>query len=686
MNSKQEKPNRLINELSPYLLQHAYNPVEWFPWSNEAFEKAEKEDKPIFLSIGYSTCHWCHVMENESFVDEATAEILNKYFVAIKVDREERPDIDNVYMTACQIMSGSGGWPLSLFLTSKKNPFFAGTYFPNTDRYGRISFTELLNKINLAWKTNRDKLEKASDEILVAINNRASDRETVHIPANIFETAYKYFENNFDSLHGGFGSSPKFPSPHNLIFLLRYWKNYKEPGAINIVNKTLSEMHKGGIFDHVGFGFHRYSTDREWLVPHFEKMLYDQALLTLAYTEAFLATNNLEFKIAAEQILDYVNREMTSLSGGFYSAEDADSEGVEGKFYFWTVDDLSACLSDEEKRFAVTVYNIGNENKEKNKIPHRSKSFVDLAILLEMDLKTLLVQKESIRTKMFAYRQARIHPFKDDKILTDWNGLMIGAFANAGRILNNNSYVIAAENAFGFIEAKLIIDEQLFHRSRNDAAGVDANLDDYAFLVFGLIELYSSTYKAEYLTYAVDLVNLTIKHFWDEENRGFYFTPSNGEKLITRTKDIYDGAIPSGNSVMLYNLVKLYRFTINKTYNDYAVKTIGAFSEYIFHSPFASTLFLSAYHLLNSESTEVIIVGSPEEENVKNFLASVSSLFLPNLSILVHDSEGDVYSLPFEYLALYKKVNSQATFYVCKNFICNLPVNDVAEAIKQIKD
>jgi uncharacterized protein YyaL (SSP411 family) len=416
-------------------------------------------------------------------------------------------------------------------------------------------------------------------------------------------------------------------------------------------------------------------------------MLYDQALITLLYSEAFLATKNHKFKIVTEQILDYVIREMTSPLGGFYSAEDADSDGEEGKYYFWTNDDLSACFNEEEKHFAMTVYNIGNGIEEKEKIPHLKNTFSEIANHFNVVINTFLQKHEIVRSKMFSYREKRMHPFKDDKILTDWNGLMIGSFANAGRIMNNSLYVSAAENAFHFIERNLFINKnKLLHRFRNGKKSIDANIDDYAFLVFSLIELYFTTFKAQYLTRAIELVNYNIEHFWDDKKYGFYFTPSYGEELITRTKDIYDAAIPSGNSMMLYNLSKLYRLTSDKKYYEYAIKMVDSFSELLTKTPFASTLFLSSYLSLISESIEVIIIGSPDDENVVKLLSSIASNYIPNLSVIIHNSENELYKLPFEYLGSYKRISNRSTFYVCKNFTCNLPTTSVEEAIKQIKN
>ncbi len=685
--------NRLSKEKSPYLLQHAHNPVDWFPWSEEAFEKAKRENKPVFLSIGYSTCHWCHVMERESFEDNETAELMNKVFVSIKVDREERPDIDNIYMTVCQMMTGSGGWPLSIIMTPDKKSFFSGTYFPKEGKYGRIGFKELINNINEAWINKRSEIESSADELtnyLQKINS--SSGVAIKLNPDIFNIAYNNFETRFDPVNGGFGSSPKFPSPHNLMFLLRYWKRSGDNKALEIVTKTLTEMRKGGIFDQVGFGFHRYSTDRNWLVPHFEKMLYDQALLIIAYSETYQATQNIDFKKTAEEIIQYVLRDMTSPEGGFYSAEDADSESEEGKFYLWTEDELLIILEQDDANLVFKVFNTnpnGNFHEEAtgkssgDNILHLSKPLDELAINLNIDKNNLIQRLESIRLKLLNERENRVHPYKDDKTLTDWNGLMIAALAKAGSIFNNDDYIVAAEKSFSFIEKYLTNkDGKLLHRYRDGDSSITGNIDDYAFLIWGLIELYEATFQANYLIKAVELTNSVLKYFWDETNGGFFFTPAFGEKLLVRTKEIYDGAIPSGNSVMLYNLIRIARMTSVSIYEDYANKLLDYFSDSVQKASSGFSFFLSAFEFMIGPSYEIIVAGDRNNPETQNIINSIKQKFIPSKVLLLKDPTSIEYSPPFEYLNSYDQINSKPAIYICKNFICNLPTTNINEALR----
>jgi uncharacterized protein YyaL (SSP411 family) len=693
MISQNKNSNRLINEKSPYLLQHAYNPVDWYSWCDEAFEKARRENKPIFLSIGYSTCHWCHVMEYESFEDIETAELMNKVFISIKVDREERTDIDNIYMTVCQMMTGSGGWPLSIVMTSDKKPFFSGTYFPKESRYGRIGFKELINNINEAWQNKRSEIETSADELTNYLQNiKSSSGVSIKLNPDILNIAYNNFEKRFDPVNGGFGSSPKFPSPHNLMFLLRYWKRAGDNKALEIVTKTLTEMRKGGIFDHIGFGFHRYSTDKNWLVPHFEKMLYDQALLIVAYTEAYQATQNIDFKNTAEEIIQYILRDMTSPEGGFYSAEDADSEGVEGKFYLWTEEELFKILGQDDANLVFKVFNTnphGNFQDEATgkssgeNIFHLTNTIEELAASINIDRNDLPLRFESIRKKLFNEREKRVRPYKDDKILTDWNGLIIAALAKAGSVLNNSKYIDAAERCSLFIEKYLMNkDGKLLHRYREGDSNITGNLDDYAFMIWGLIELYEATFKASYILKAVELTDTVLKHFWDESNGGFFFSPDYGEKLLVRTKEIYDGAIPSGNSVMLYNLIRIARITSDSVYENYAGNLLDYFSDSVQKAPSGSSFFLSAYEFMIGPGYEIIIAGNRKDPGTQNIINSIKQKFIPNKVLLLKDSTDLNYSLPFEYLNSYNQINSKPTIYICKNFTCNLPTTNIAEVFR----
>ncbi len=656
-------PNKLIAEKSPYLQQHAYNPVQWHPWSDEAFEKAKREDRPIFLSIGYSTCHWCHVMEHESFEDDEVAKLMNDAFVSIKVDREERPDIDNVYMTACQMLTGSGGWPLTVIMTPEKKPFFVGTYYPKQSRYGRIGMVELIPKIKELWINKRDEVLESSDHIVQHLSQTTGSDALgeYDVNENILNSGFEMFNSRFDKVHGGFGDAPKFPTPHNLLFLLRYWKRYKNENALEMVEKTLQSMRLGGIYDQIGFGFHRYSTDSEWLVPHFEKMLYDQAMLCLVYIEAYQITKNDFYKKTTEEIITYVLRDLTFKEGGFYCAEDADSEGVEGKFYVWKEDEIRKILSKEEADLIVKVFNVqrdGNYREEST----REMTGDNIFHLKELIDKPSL---ESAREKLFNEREKRIHPHKDKKILTSWNGLMIAALAKASGIFENEKYLNTAKQAFEFISSKMIKDRILLHSYCEGEVKVIAHLDDYAFLIWGLLELYEASFEERYLKAAIDFNEYLLKYFWDENGGGFYFTSSVGEQLLVRQKEIYDGAIPSGNSVCFLNLIKLAKITEDSKLDDYANKMIRAFGEKVKSAPIAYTQFLSGLDYIIGPSSEIVIIGDEKSEDTKKMLTTARKEFVPN-KILLLNPKGKHFL----------KIDGKATAYVCQNYSCKRPVTD----------
>ncbi len=695
-----EKANRLIKEKSPYLLQHAYNPVDWYPWNEEAFKKAKEEDKPVFLSIGYSTCHWCHVMEEESFEDEEIAKLMNDAFISIKVDREERPDIDSVYMSVCQMLTGAGGWPMTIIMTPDKKPFFAGTYFPKESRFGRIGINELVPRIKELWQTKRDEILNSSEEISSAIISSSSFKAGIPLKEDIFNITFKEFEERFDEEYGGFGNAPKFPTPHNLMFLLRYWKRYENQDALEMVEKTLTEMRKGGIYDHIGFGFSRYSTDREWLVPHFEKMLYDQALLVMAYTEAYQVTKKNFYKDTAEEILTYVMRDMTSVEGGFYSAEDADSEGVEGKFYVWTTDEIKEILSDDTDIF-IKFFNVKEEGnwtdsvhgiKGITNILHTKKNLNEFANDVGLSEKEFKEKLKKSRQKLFAEREKRIHPYKDNKILTDWNGLMISAFAKAAQVFNNKIYSETATKAADFILLKMFVPPQrdpanggdddsgrLLHRYREGEAGIFANADDYAFLIAALLDLYETTFETEYLKQALKLNDDFIKHFWDNEAGGFFFTPGYGEKLIARQKEIYDGAVPSGNSVAMLNLLRIARITAKSEYDEKAEIINKTFSTPISKYPAGFTQFLIALDFATGPSKEIIISG----KDYHAFLSHILEKFIPAKILLKISSENDFVIKLAPYLKNYLPADNKTKVFVCENYICNLPV-DNAEALERV--
>ncbi len=681
--------NRLILETSPYLLQHAQNPVDWYPWGNEAFEKAERENRPVFLSIGYSTCHWCHVMAHESFEDQKTAGLMNDVFVSIKVDREERPDIDMLYMTVCQMMTGSGGWPLTIIMTPEKKPFFAATYIPRETRFGRPGMLDLIPRIKEIWATRRNEVLASASQITAALQKAASQEAGEELGEAMLHLAYEQLRDKFDEERGGFGGAPKFPTAHNIDFLLRYWRRTKDEKALDMAERTLQEMRRGGIYDHLGFGFHRYSTDRQWLVPHFEKMLYDQALLAMAYIETFQATGNEEYAQTAREILTYVLRDMTSPEGGFYSAEDADSEGQEGKFYLWTYDEIRRILAPDEADLLIKLSGMresGNFNDEVARgisgrnILHLAKPLPEISSDLGVSVPELQKRLESIRQRLFAYRDKRIHPQKDDKILTDWNGLMVAALAKASRVLDEPKYTSAAKKTVDFILSNTLMSNgRLFHRYRDGEAAVPAHLDDYAFLIYGMLELYETTFRFDYLKKALSLNQHLLEHFWDNKDGGFYFTADDGESFLTRQKEIYDGAIPSGNSIAMLNLLRLGRITADPTLEEKAARIGRAFFQTVRQSPSAYTQLMTAVDFAVGPSYEVVIIGDSQSSDTREMLRAIGREFIPNkivIFILLERDSSEIKAIsPFT--VHQRSIDNKATAYVCVNYNCKLPTTYV---------
>jgi uncharacterized protein YyaL (SSP411 family) len=683
-------PNHLFKENSPYLQQHAFNPVDWYPWVEEAFTKARSESKPIFLSIGYSTCHWCHVMEKESFEDNNIAEMMNEVFISIKVDREERPDIDQIYLAVCQMLTGSGGWPLTIIMTADKKPFFAGTYFPKESRTGKIGMSQLISRIRELWNSKREEILKSAEDISRSLTQAATPRIAIEIDESIFEKAFDELKRNFDSEYGGFGTAPKFPTAHHLTFLLRYWKRKENDEALNMVKKTLFEMRKGGIYDQVGFGFHRYSTDREWIVPHFEKMLYDQALLSIIYTEAYQATKNKLYKTTAEEIISYVLRDMTSVDGGFYCAEDADSEGKEGKFYVWSEHEIKSILgADSEiiiKMFGVKSSENWSDNNHNyssySNILHFKNGLKELSDESGLSLVEICDKINSARELLFACRDRRIHPFKDDKILTDWNSLMISALSRASSVFENRAYMLSAEKAMNFILEKMRTSQgKLLHRYRNGDSGLNANIDDYAFLIAALLDLYEVTFKTVYLKNAIVMNDALIKHFWDEKDGGFFFTSDDAEALIIRSKEIYDGAIPSGNSASILNLIRLARITGNFEYENKAYKIINVISKNLSSTPSSYTQALTALDFVYGPSYEIVICGEREKDDTKEMLKTLNENYIPN-KVVVLNSEDDELKIISPFIKCQKQVQNKATVYVCTNLSCKAPVNSKSDLEK----
>lgn len=698
------KPNRLIDEKSPYLLQHAYHPVDWLPWNEDAFAIAKREDKPIFLSIGYSTCHWCHVMARESFEDEEVARVLNKHFVPVKVDREERPDIDHIYMTVCQAMTGQGGWPLTIIMTAEQEPFYAGTYLPKRSQWGRPGLLDLLDRVHRLWQNEREKLTQTGRQVTTALQqymNKPQPTTTAQLSADDLLAGVKQLQNSFDKTYGGFGEAPKFPTPHNYLFLLREWYRDGRPETLQMVEHSLKCMHQGGIYDHLGFGFARYSVDNEWLVPHFEKMLYDNALLAMTYIETYQATQNEYYARIAQEIFQYIDRVMTSPEGGFYSAEDADSEGEEGKFYVWEKDEIEEVLnkaeagdSNAEKSQAddaelflddaqlfCEVYNVTHQGhfEGKNILNLIQRDFKSIAQKYGLTEDALREKLSRLREKLFAHREQRVHPHKDDKILTSWNGLMIAALAKGAAALQQPRYLLMAEQAVQMIEDKLV-DKQgrLLARYREGEAHFPAYVDDYAFFIWGLHELYQASGKPNYLTRAEELTNDALSLFWDEQGTGFFFYGHDAEKLLIRPKEMYDGALPSGNGVLSYNLVRHSRLTGKMDYQRYAEKLLHAYAEDISQNPAAHTFFLISLQMLINGS-EMVIVEGRNEDVYAQMVQKTQQTYLPLSVYILKSKEHDVLDAIVPVHRDKKPRQGQTTFYRCANFACQQPVFTVRD-------
>lgn len=686
--------NHLKDEKSPYLLQHRDNPVDWYPWGEEAFQKAKDENKPIFLSIGYSTCHWCHVMSRESFQDPEIGQLINQVFVPVKVDREERPDIDSIYMTVCQMITGSGGWPLTIIMTPDLKPFFAGTYFPKDTGPRGTGLRDLILNVHELWENQEGELLKSADELTVSLEKISQGKPGDSLPPEIITQTYHSLQENFDQQYAGFGTNQKFPTPHHLLFLLRYWKQTGETEALNMIQETLKAMRKGGIYDHIGFGFHRYTVDQQWIIPHFEKMLYDQALLAMAYTEAYQATGETEYRETAEEVLEYILRDMRSPEGGFYSAEDADSEGEEGKFYLWTAEEIQDLLGPEDGALFQTVYSISPEGNFKDEargiktgknILHRTKTWDEISAELEIPSDQLWWKMEHAREVLFPAREARIHPGKDDKILTDWNGLVITALSLAGRVFGREDYLVAAGEAVDFIMTHLHSQGRLQHRWREGESAIEGNLDDYAYLIWGLLELYQATFQAEYLKAALKLNQALTKHFWDNEEGGYYFTPDHAPQILVRQKEAYDTALPSGNSVQQMNLERLYLLTGESNFRETSESLEKYFSPTMKQTPAAFTMFLSAIMFQTSPSFEVTILGEKDSLDTQGMLKALQKEYLPQVVLVLKSSSDDLIKELIPSLENKTMVGNQATAYVCGDGTCQAPVNTPEELINLLK-
>jgi uncharacterized protein YyaL (SSP411 family) len=691
---KKRPPNRLIDEKSPYLLKHAHNPVNWYPWGDEAFERARKEQKPVFLSIGYSTCHWCNVMEEESFDDPEVAAMLNEAFISIKVDREERPDVDNLYMSVALMLNGSGGWPLTIFMTPDREPFLAGTYYPRETGFGRIGMMELIPRIRKAWEEQKDDVLQSASNISEALKKQAGHAPGKGLDGSVLTFAYDELAENFDGEFGGFGVSPKFPMPHNLSFILWHWRRTGDEKALEMVKVTLRAMRRGGIFDHLGFGFHRYSTDREWLVPHFEKMLYDQAMLGIAYTEAYQATRDEDFARTARLIYSYVLRDLSDAGGQFYSAESADSEGEEGKFYVWTADSIRRALDKKHADMAELCYGIREEGnfidpltgeRTGANIIHMAKSPAEAAEELGVSDDDATELLEEARGRLFDLRNRRARPDMDDKVLTDWNGLMIASLAKGAQALDEPGYSDAASAAANFILNKLRRkDERLLHRWRLREAAVEANADDYAFFIWGLLELYEAIFDTRYLKAAIELNRIFIEDFWDAQAGGFFFTGAQGERLLVRQKLIYDGAVPSANSISMLNLLRLGAMTADSKLLEMASKSAEAFSETVRQAPSVYAQLMCAVDFAVGPSAEVVITGNPRARDTEAMLEALRGAFVPNKVVIFRPTTEDSPDIDdiTGFTKELKSIDGKATAYVCRGQKCDLPTTDPEEMLR----
>ncbi len=680
--------NRLQNETSPYLRQHAHNPVDWYPWGEEALQKAKELDKPIFLSIGYSACHWCHVMEHESFEDPKIGEYLNEHFICIKVDREERPDLDQIYMASVQLLTRQGGWPMSVFLTPDLQPFYGGTYFPPKQLYGRPSFQQVLTAVVDAWENNRQAVLEQAGDLTKGVEQfgKLESSSPKDMDESTMREAASHLRRVFDPVYGGFGSAPKFPHSMDVQLLLRIWKRFDDSNALQMAKKTLDGMAMGGMYDHLGGGFHRYSTDERWLVPHFEKMLYDNALLTRAYLEAFQATGEEFYRRKIEETLAYVQREMTSPEGPFYSTQDADSEGVEGKFFVWSKAEVEEILGEDADLFC-SVYDVTpGGNWEETNILHRSRKDDQEAQMQKMEVQNLTAKLQNCRQKLLEVRNKRVWPNRDDKILTSWNALMIGSFAAAGRVLEKPEYAQVAEKAAHFLWEKMRTEDGRLYRTyfAGSEPKLNGYLEDYSFLIDAFVTLYETQFDPQWIDKALKLSEVMISQFWDTEEGGFFYTGEDHEKLICRTKDPHDSSIPSGNSMAVTGLLRLFKLTGRKGLLEKAEKTLQAFSGLLSQAPQVGGQMLNALDFHLGPVDELVVVGKSDEA-VEEVLRTISQTFRPNRVLASLPPDGSQIEDNPVALLHGKDSSEDVTTYLCRDFSCQAPWVGVETAKEGLK-
>jgi uncharacterized protein len=670
------KPNRLINEQSPYLRQHAYNPVDWYPWSEEALARAKAENKPIMLSIGYSACHWCHVMEHESFEDDSIARLINDNFIPIKVDREERPDLDQIYMDAVQLISGRGGWPLTMFLAPDGRPFFGGTYYPPADRGGMPGLPRVLLAVAKAYSNGAKEVTHNLDKLTEALGAmgiyQAADGD---LKANLPATAARGLAQHYDSVNGGIGGAPKFPNTFVFALFLRVFASDSDESMAEAVRHTLKKMARGGIYDQIGGGFHRYSVDERWLVPHFEKMLYDNALLVPLCLDAGRALNEPEFMDLARDILEYVTREMTSPEGGFYSAQDADSEGAEGKFFLWTPEEVEEIVSAELSEIAERYFDITVEgNFEDANILHRTIEPADAARMFKKSEEEIASALRTIREKLFAAREKRVKPGRDDKVLVAWNAMMISAFASGARALHEPRYLATATRAIDFIMTKMWDGHALKRSCKDGVARFNAYLEDYALLSSAMLDVYEASLDRKYIEQARTLADLMLARFLDREKGGFFFTSDDHEQLITRSKAVFDGSTPSGNSAAVMALLRLYGYTGEERYRAEAERTLRLLRDLIEKQPFGFSHMLEAVDLYQRGPVEVVLVGERADAELELWLERLALLYVPNLALFVADAkDGTVGFVPAAVRGK-QPMDGKVTAYVCREHVCTAPI------------
>lgn len=682
--------NRLILEPSPYLLQHAHNPVNWYPWGDEAFARAKKENKPVFLSIGYSTCHWCHVMERESFEDSAIAEYLNRHYIAIKVDREQRPDVDGIYMTAVQMLTGRGGWPMSVWLTPARSPFYGGTYFPPRDgmRGQQTGLLTLLTRLQTVYHQEPNQVATVAKKLTQGIQSAVVPKVSAEHPTQTALTqAAEHFKARFDTQYGGFGQAPKFPRSVSLEFLLRYSRRTDDPEIQNMVVRTLEAMATGGIYDQVGGGFHRYATDQKWRVPHFEKMLYDNALLAVAYLEGYQITGREDFARIAQEVLEYLDREMSAPGGGFYSATDADSEGEEGTFFTWTLPELDQLLSQRQLRLVQSHYGVTLQGDfEGTNILHVARPLETVAKELDLSLEQARRERQEARAILYRARQQRRALHTDTKVLVAWNGLAISAFARGAHILNVPDYAQRATRAATFLLTQVKRDGRLQRSTLGTLIGGGAYLNDYACLIAGLLDLYEVTFELRWLQEAIALQALQDTHFWDSKNGGYFLAADDAEQLLAREKPAYDGAEPSGNAVAAHNLLRLAEWTLNADYRRRAQRCFKAFASELNQRPTSMPRLLSALDFSLDRPKEIAIIKASTNDTVEPFLEQLRRHFLPNrvVTIVTQGDELATHQQLVPWLEAKRAINGKVTAYVCEQHVCSLPTADPGIFAKQL--